>query len=159
MTQQNLNTLAAPLQVNVGVGDSFTAGSGVGTVTCAKAHFEGSSANGTETTPTVKAKYEDCHVVILGVTYKTHVSMNECDYRFHIASGSADNYAGTADVECPAGKSIDVKITKSGSEETKCTITIGAQTGLNNVSYENITGASPTHLTVTTNTNNVTDTT
>ena len=98
-------------------------------------------------------------MVILGVTYKTHVSMNGCDYRFHLNGGAADKYTGTADVKCEAGKSIDVKITKSGSEETKCTITIGAQTGLNNVTYENNTAQKPTDLKVTTNTNNVTDTT
>jgi hypothetical protein len=137
----------------------FTAGTGVGSVTCAEANFSGTSAGGEETEPVAAATYGNCHVEVLGVTYTTHVTMNGCTYKFHITGGSADAWTGTADVVCPVGAQIDVKITKSGSEETKCTIKIGAQTGLNNVSYENNTAASPTDIVVKTETNNVTDTT
>jgi hypothetical protein len=137
----------------------FTAGTGVGAFTCATAHFSGSSATGTETELTVTPEYSNCHEELLGVTYTIHITMNGCDYKYHIASGTADDWEGTEDIKCPEGKVIDIKITKSGSEETKCTIEIGPQTGLNRIKYHNNTAASPTDIEVTTETNNITSTT
>lgn len=135
----------------------ITAGEGVGSVTCAKAHFAGSSTTGTEPTPIVTPTYSDCHSVVLGTTYKLHITMNGCKYQFHITGGSADKWTGTWDiVGCNAGQKIDFKLTKSGSEETKCTTKYGEQTGLNNVTFENATTKSPTHLIMKFQTSNIT---
>jgi hypothetical protein len=149
----------------------FTAGAGVGAVTCVTAGFSGTTATGQEGQPTVTPEYKNCHVELLGVTYNTLVKLNGCDYRFHISSGSADDWEGTADIQCAAGKEIDIRVTKSGSEEeggeteeeaiakTKCTIKISAQSGLNKIKYHNQTGAAPTDIEVTTETNNLKNTT
>jgi hypothetical protein len=68
-------------------------------------------------------------------------------------------YKGTADVICPPEQFIHINITNSGSETTKCTIKVGPQNGLNNIVYKSNTTASPTHIDVTTTTNNVVNTT
>ncbi|MGD9736147.1 MAG: hypothetical protein AB7V58_11165 [Solirubrobacterales bacterium] len=62
------------------------------------------------------------------------VETNGCEFVFHPGTGSADNYAGSFDVTCPAGE--EIVVTGNG-----CEVRIGAQTGLGPVSYERLTTA------------------
>lgn len=65
---------------------------------------------------------------------KATVTMNGCDFVFHIGSTTeaANTYGVTADVVCPAGKSIDVEVYASTTSEAvkTCTLLVGPQTGL-----------------------------
>jgi len=64
------------------------------------------------------------------------IRANGCGYLFHVASGAGDEFGGTMDVVCPAGKTIEIV---GGT----CEVRIGAQVGLGSVSYENRTKATP----------------
>jgi hypothetical protein len=64
------------------------------------------------------------------------IESNGCEFVFHPGTGSGDNFTGSFDVSCPAGK----KIVVTGST---CEVQIGAQTGLGPVAYEKVTAATP----------------
>jgi hypothetical protein len=110
--------------------------------------YEGTSLTGIDTELTVQpiafkrpesTVGPNCISVSAGVTLTAAVSFNSCDYVFH--SGvklASDEYTGTVDVKCTfAGDAIDIKITKNGTVETKCTIKVPAQSGLSHVIYRN----------------------
>jgi hypothetical protein len=59
---------------------------------------------------------------------------NGCKSVFHPGSGSKDDFTGTFDVSCPAGKSIAIK---GGN----CEVQIGSQTGVGTVKYHRLTKA------------------
>lgn len=63
---------------------------------------------------------------------ETTVNPNGCEYRFHAGSGAEDEFTGSLDLVCPAGKSIVI-------QALTCEVQIGAQTGLGPITYENIT--------------------
>lgn len=64
------------------------------------------------------------------------IRANGCGHLYHVASGAGDEFSGTTDVVCPAGKKIEIV---GGS----CEVQIGAQAGLGSVTYENRTKATP----------------
>jgi hypothetical protein len=134
-----------------------TGSSEFGQVTCETATFAGTSANGTDTNPTVTPTYEKCHVVLGSTKFPVDVRTNGCTYKFSITGGSEDKFTGTAAVECPTASPIEVEVTTAGGGTKKCLDTIGPQSGLNNVTYENNTAAGD--LVVKTETNNVVNTT
>ncbi len=66
--------------------------------------------------------------------HKVTVTMNGCDFDFHIGltTAIADTYALTADVHCPPGASIEVHVylASNNSNTTICTLTVHEQTGI-----------------------------
>jgi hypothetical protein len=82
-------------------------------------------------------------------SFITDVTTNECKLVYSAGSKVGENeYTGTMEVECPAGKELDFKVTKIGSEETKCTFKIPSQSGLKHVIYKNNKESSPTDITI-----------
>jgi hypothetical protein len=79
------------------------------------------------------------HSTALNQDFTTHVSFNSCDYTFHVETKiKIDEYTGSLDVQCTTpGDEIDIKITKNGSLETKCTIKVPAQNGLKHIIFRN----------------------
>jgi hypothetical protein len=147
-------------EANGGV-QKFKAGA---TVECYHAHFAGTSLTGTDESLTIEAEYTGNKTETLGTCETsglvTHVNMEGCDFRLHAGVElAAAEFTGTVDVVCPEGKEIDIKITKAGGVETKCTLKIpgegtakgGTQnTGLKHVIYKNInTGGEPKRTDVT----------
>ncbi len=78
-------------------------------------------------------------------SFKATVTTNGCDTLLHIGktTGVKDQYSGTSDLVCPAGKNIELHIYLSSSNENvqTCKIVIKAQNGL--------TGGTVTNDTVT----------
>ena len=114
----------------------FTAGTGIGAITCTTATFNGTAASESETTQVVTPSYAGCKDS-LGRT--VHVSVGTSRYEF--TSG-----AGKGLVHIIGGPIV---LTVTGS--THCTITITSQTGNNNVAY----AQKGNNLEVTTTTNNI----
>jgi hypothetical protein len=79
----------------------------------------------------------------------TSFSTNGCGYWYNLAKGSTK---GTTDIECPAGKSMEIKV---GSI---CTYTIGTQTGLGSVSFSNVGSGSTREIALSTNVTGLTST-
>jgi hypothetical protein len=108
--------------------------------------FTGTSLTGEESELTITPEYTypdtsgktDCLSRVGETVFTTHVSMNGCDYVLHPGTKLKEGeYKGTVDLKCPEGKKVDVKITKIGSEETKCTLELGEQNGLSHAVYKN----------------------
>ena len=60
------------------------------------------------------------------------VLLNGCQYRFNVGAGEKDNFAGTVDLVCPAGKMIQI-------QASTCEVQIPPQNGLGPIEYENLT--------------------
>jgi hypothetical protein len=98
-----------------------------GTVECSKASFEGTNSEKTSSTVTLNAKYESC--TAFGFLNAT-VSMNSCDYLFHLVEGSS-----------PPTATVDIVCSKAGDQITistfGCTTDVPPQTGLKHVTFAN----------------------
>lgn len=92
------------------------------TISLGTASVQSGKAN---TTVTINPTYSNCETFLGSATA---VTTNGCQYVFHSAAGST---TGTTDVECPAGKVIEITV---GSI---CKYTIGTQTGLSSVKFSN----------------------
>jgi hypothetical protein len=104
-----------------------------GTVSCAKATFEGTLEEASETL-TVDAEYKECKTPNGGVTVK----MNSCDFLLHAGETlEKDRVDGSLDVQCDIeGDEIEFHEPANG-----CTIKIPAQEGLGTIVYTNKPGA------------------
>jgi len=99
-----------------------------GKSSCEVAQFDSEIAEPTTALP-FSAQYSVCTVnQFAGGT----VAMNGCVYELNV-SNVGPPYAGTVDIVCPAGKSIEL-VSKLFSVK-KCTTTIGSQSGLAGVTY------------------------
>lgn len=116
----------------------FTAGSGIGGISCTTATFAGTAVNKTESTQTVNPTYSGCSDSF-GRT--VHVVSNTLEYHF-LSGASKGSVTLTGKI---------VLTVTSGTPD--CTITIEGDQTNNGISYENLGGTSG--VKVTTNTNNV----
>jgi hypothetical protein len=132
---------------------NFTAGEGFGSIHCTEATFTGGTlATGTGTTiENVHPEYGGC-TDSFGRAVDT--TTTGCNFTFHVETKLETNvYHGKADLVCEAGKQIEIKVTSGGS--VICTDTIGSQNGVGPVTYRNMTEASPTDVTVTSDARNI----
>jgi hypothetical protein len=95
-----------------------------GTVTCTTAKFTGTQAAKNSATTKLAPTYEGC--TAFGFI-SVPIATNGCEYNF--------NANGSTAVECPAGKSIEVKV-------PFCTTSIGSQTFSSGMSFETV-GTTP----------------
>lgn len=100
-----------------------------GTVACAKATFDGTLEEASETL-TVSADYKECKTPNGGVSVK----MNSCDFLLHAGETlENDRVDGSLDVQCDVeGDEIEFHEPANG-----CTIKIPAQEGLGTIVYTN----------------------
>ena len=89
---------------------------------CEEVTFGSETEETTPATLTVNPEFGKCRIA--GDPKGAKVNMNGCDYVLHAN--------GETDVVCPEGKTIVITIAL-----LKCTITIGAQTGLKSLEYTN----------------------
>jgi len=106
-------------------------GTTFGTVRCPSATFNG-EPSAASADLSLQADYSTGCVT--NGTSGTTMAMNGCTYVLHIA-GSGPPYTGTEDIACPAEKVIEIIYKVLG--ETKCTWTIGAQSGLSGLTFTN----------------------
>ena len=88
--------------------------------------------------------------------------MNGCHYTFLIDKKiEADKYEGHANLVCNTeGKTGPVTVTVTNSTGgVKCQDTIPAQNGIGPIYYEDMTGSTPTDVTVNSQANNIANTT
>jgi hypothetical protein len=109
-------------------------GTSYGKISCNGAQFSG-EASAITANFALGTAYSDCRT--LGIPGTT-INMNGCQYLIHVTNTGAP-YGGTADVQCPAGKSIEILTKIVGT--LKCTTTIAAQSGLSGLTFENYSGA------------------
>ncbi len=104
-----------------------------GTVECTWSAYDAVVSEATSTV-TVAPEYKECDA--FGLVSAT-ISMEGCAYVFHAGGkASSDNYDASADITCPAGKSI---VVSAGT----CKVAVPAQTGLESTDLIDDTGASP----------------
>lgn len=113
----------------------------------------GPSVHTFNATPT----YEECHVVIAGLTKLVTVTTNGCEYQFHAVTTLTKNTATSSDpavtvtLICPVGQKLEIHVyTKAASEaETQCTYDV-TPGDLGTIVFDNVAG-SPDHLLATPN--------
>lgn len=99
---------------------------------CATASFSG-TLSAASSALTVAPTLEGCR---LFETIGGSVNPNGCETRFHVGSGSGDEFGGTMDIVCPGTN----KIVVNGGN---CEVQIGSQNGLGAIVYLNETKSSP----------------
>jgi hypothetical protein len=136
-----------------GFDNAFT--SQAGNVTCTEGTYTGHKVGGEEllesgeTTATITPKYVKCqaHTFFNLITLPATVTMNGCDYVFHVGDKTGEHtYGVSADLVCPSGKHVDIHVYEGEGDETHsenevCAVSIEPQ---NSLSGED------THLTHTT---------
>jgi hypothetical protein len=123
--------------------NSFTGEAG--NVTCEGSTYTGHKYDETpheliesgESTATITPHYnqENCeaHTFFNLITLPATVTMNGCDYVFHIGdeTGEAGTYGVTADLVCSDDNDVEIHIYEDGGHENEiCHVTIEGQTGL-----------------------------
>lgn len=93
-----------------------------GEFTCENITFTGTQSTPTTASYELTPQFSGCHMIIFGSTISLSIAHNECKFKLYSS--------GLFDIVCPAGKAI----TYSGAG---CTITIGPQTGVKQISYTN----------------------
>ncbi|MGC1166347.1 MAG: hypothetical protein WA862_09570 [Solirubrobacterales bacterium] len=95
-----------------------------------------SSLSAASTALSISPSYSECK--FLGVN--STVTTNGCTYASHVDSKvESGKYSGLMDISCPAGKAIEIKMGNPASPA--CVATIGAQSGLSGMTYENDTSS------------------
>jgi hypothetical protein len=98
------------------------------TTECKTSHYTGTATSGSSTL-TLNPTYTGCTLAGTGLT--VHVTTTGCGYLFHLQNKSGSTNNASVDIECGASP---IKIEGTG---TSCVATIGAQSGLSNVSGTN----------------------
>jgi hypothetical protein len=88
-------------------------------------------APGATSVQALTPEYSSCKVG----TVTASAVINGCQLIAHVKNAGPP-YAGSADVSCPAGKAIEFVVSTAGV--TKCTISIGSQTGLEGLTLTNV---------------------
>lgn len=81
---------------------------------------------------TVTPTYKTCQATVKKVVFPGTITMNGCDYVYHIGNTVAANtYATTADIVCPAGQVIQIEFFMDAKHTIKlCETTINPGVGL-----------------------------
>ena len=110
----------------------FEATAGQGKTECHVASYQ-MTLTEAQTSITVTPHYAQCS----SSGFTNHVDLNGCHFLFKVgAIVSETDVHGTADVVCPVGQSITLRVTVFGT--TACTTHIPAQTGLTGITYTNV---------------------
>ncbi len=87
-------------------------------IKCAEVEFQGSlTREGSQ--QSVRPRYANCTVTVLGSTHPATLEMNGCIYNFHQALHAT---TGKVTIECPPGQTITIKVPLTG-----CLVTVAPQ--------------------------------
>ncbi len=162
--------MALTPKVQVGTGDGNVTGTQIGvavvtipggrTFQCEVVKGSGSLAAASTTVTGLLGVFEKCTSSLAGVKVPVTVTTNGCTGTVHVGAttGTADEYGGTGDLVCPAGKVIEVHVYKEGTlpanhktENQLCGYAISPQTELGGPTATNITTATPKDIEATSN--------
>ena len=117
-------------KVQVGTGDGNIVATQIGTnkltvsggrtVQCSSVRLTASLWSVNSTIENILPTYTGCTSTLAGVVFPatvTTLNPAECTYRAHIGAttGTADQYAATADLRCPTGKRIEIYVYEVGT--------------------------------------------
>lgn len=118
-------------------------------VKCASIKYNGEAVTSGPVSTQVKInpEYETCHLIhpILGTRTVT-VTMNSCFFRIEatttITEGGQEHFLGDPDIECPAGKQMEIHVYNTSSlsdagASSLCTYDIAPQNDLTGVTFTN----------------------
>jgi hypothetical protein len=116
-------------------------------VKCETATFSATTATGKDTELTLFPTYKNCKASDL---FTTHWRQNDCHYKFKITKTitKEKEYEGAFDLLCPAGKDVEIEMTKLFGGGKKCQVTILAQNGIGPVIYRNVVEKGVVHLVI-----------
>jgi hypothetical protein len=134
------------LTVSSNLMQKFAPSKGSTAVECTTIKVTGTQTGKVSTTVEIAPTYSNCET-FLGAA--TSVNTNGCKYVFHLPKEST---TGTTDVECAAGKVIEIKVGNI------CTYTIGTQTGLKEVNFSTAGSGTTTEVVVEPNVEGITST-
>lgn len=103
-----------------------------GTAKCTEAGYKGTLESKETSKTTLNPEYAGC----TAFTFTGEVKLNGCTYVLNSGERVGGKLEGSLDIACPEGKSVEVIARVRGI--VKCTVTIGAQTGLTKVTYTNV---------------------
>lgn len=132
-TAETANCILSGSQITVNI---FTTVSG--TAKCETATYAGTAPKTTFMVP-INPTFAGCKAFGLTATVKAE----GCYFWAQLKEKGTSPYPATTSIFCPPGKAITINAGSGG-----CIVTIGEQTGLTGMTFEN-TGAEPTHLTAT----------
>lgn len=112
---------------------SFGSGSGFASITCSNYTIAATASAKTNTTLPFAPATSGCKDSVGRVI---DITTNECKEVLHATTGSGGTYTGTMAIECPAGKTFTTQVT-NGSGVVICTVTMGSQTGISGIGFEN----------------------
>ncbi|HET7444597.1 MAG TPA: hypothetical protein VFJ57_08065 [Solirubrobacterales bacterium] len=113
-------------------------------ITCTSLTFTGTLA-AASTSETLTPEYKTCHASLLGEKLDATVATNGCDFLFTEPSGKEGTYTGAVNLNCPEGKSVEIRVydgigVPHTEAEEDCRYTIKAQSGLTGVEHVNMAG-------------------
>lgn len=103
-----------------------------GTAECSESVYKGELASSPAATITLSPEYGSCEA--FGFS-SAEIAVNGCSYSLAAGEDLGLRIEGSASVVCPEGKAIEIVAKVLGL--VKCTVTIGAQSGLTEVTYPN----------------------
>jgi hypothetical protein len=112
-------------------------------LTCSEVSFLASNLQTSQTTLTVTPDYRKCTTTpVFGIVLHLTVTMNGCDYLFHMTGIDGATYTASVDLTCPAGKLVELHLYKNAAHtEEACTMTTGPQTGKTINEVTNVPGS------------------
>jgi hypothetical protein len=110
-------------------------------IVCPDSSYTGQITKAT-TTITITPTYNNANCSAGGGGHKVTITMNGCDYLFHIKGTTeafVDNYFISVDLLCPAGKDVEIHKYLNAKDETVqiCKYTIKEQKGITGGKIEN----------------------
>jgi hypothetical protein len=110
-------------------------------VLCEGTSFAGTGVVTSQTTLTVQPEYRECRPTGGAEPQHITVTMNGCDYLFHLTAVHGATYTATMDIVCPADKQIEIhSYADSAHTQQVCTMTIAPQTGKTMNEITNLAG-------------------
>jgi hypothetical protein len=114
-------------------------------VTCEVATLSGTITASAATTVTATPTYSNCHAIILGVKFPATVTMNGCDFLFHLTGElngvGAHTYTAISDLVCTTPNEVEVHIYENAAKHTAgtsmCTIKIPWQNSKTTIDLTN----------------------
>jgi hypothetical protein len=128
--QPKLNAEKYPVSLLGSQTTALSFGVNAGSAKCSTIQFDGKLA-AASAEQSLNSEYSGCTVFGFGGT----IASNGCQYVLHVLN-SGPPYTGTADIACPAGKSIEIVAKLAGV--LKCKETISSQSGLEGVTFSTV---------------------
>jgi hypothetical protein len=121
-------------------------------LTCEVATLSGTITATSATTVTATPTYSNCHSIILGVKFPATVTMNGCDFLFHLTgelnAGGQETFTAISDLVCTTPNEVEVHIYENAAKHaagtSMCTIKFPWQNSKTTIDLTNKAANPPT---------------